>query len=214
MKIAILLPGHIRAWDYCKQNFLNTIYDKSYQIDVFIDTYNDIFRNDYIVNNEHEMNIIKTDYEIQLLFSDINVVYLSVEPQIEGPAEKMQIRKILKIVDAYENYEQNHDKYDLVVKSRCDILIDEKLDYKSILETCKNNNIIYIGKGGNDTKENDMFAVCNSDVFKIYGRRFLDCPYIHPSMSLIETKYNISYIQNIGMSIVRLDGNKKYVVIK
>ena len=55
MKIAILLPGHIRAWDVCKQNFMDTIYDNSHQIDVFVDTYNEIFRNDYVLHKENEI---------------------------------------------------------------------------------------------------------------------------------------------------------------
>ncbi len=46
MKIAVLLPGHIRTWDYCKQNFMDTIYDNNHTMDVFVDTYNEIFRPD------------------------------------------------------------------------------------------------------------------------------------------------------------------------
>jgi hypothetical protein len=214
LKIAVLLPGHIRAWDYCKQNFMDTIYDNTHQIDVFIDTYNDIFRNDYQLHKENEMGIIKDDSEVLSLFEGINVVDFKIENQIPGDAEQMQIRKILKNVETYENYEQMNGLYDLVIKSRCDILLDEKLDYEEIHRNCVESRLIYIGTGAVHMRENDMFAICNSETFKFYGKRFLDFPTIHRSMNEIELKYNVSYSQTIGISIVRLDGNKNYTVFK
>ncbi len=139
MKIAVLLPGHIRTWDYCKQNFMDTIYDKSHTIDVFVDTYNEIFRPDYELHDENKMNIIKTDDEISSLFDGINVVDLKIEKTPIGNHSILQMYKILKITNTYEEYEKMNGKYDLVVKSRLDILLDEKLDYEKIYESCKHS---------------------------------------------------------------------------
>jgi len=211
MKIAVLLPGHIRAWDYCKQNFIDTICDTNHQIDVFVDTYNDVFRNDYSLHRENEINIIKNDEQIQSLFSGINVVDFKIEKQLSGNSEEMQIRKILKILSTYEEYENKNGKYDLVIRSRFDIILDEKLDYENIYNQCKDSKLIYIANGAVHREDNDMFAICNSDTFKIYGKRFLEIPLIHSSMCFIKEKYGIFYSQSIGISIVRLDGPGKSI---
>lgn len=219
MKIAILLPGHIRAWDYCKDNFMNNLYDTNHSVDVFIDTYNDIFRNDYHLHKENEVNIIKNNNEILSLFDGINVVDFKVEsmaeansaatgmlPRGSGDAETMQIRKILRVVDTYEQYENLHGKYDLVVRTRFDLILEKKLNYESIFENCKNSKLIYIGNGAVHMPQNDMFAVCNTDTFKIYGKRFIDLPKVHASMDHIKNSHGVSYSQTINISIVRLGG--------
>lgn len=213
MKIAILLPGHLRAWEYCKQNFISNLYDTSHQVDVFVDTYNNVFRHDYTLHKENELKIIKENNEIISLFEGINVVDFKIENQPENNnlisnAEEMQIKKLLRITNTYEQYESQNEKYDLVVRSRFDILLDSKLDYNSIYENCrKDPYLIYIGNGAVRTHENDMFAICNTETFKIYGKRFLEIPYVHVSMSHIKNKYNINYSQSVGISIVRLGGD-------
>jgi hypothetical protein len=211
MKIAVLIPGHIRAWEVCKENFMNTIYDTNHMIDVFIDTYNEIYRNDYSLHNENGMNISEEDNNILSLFGGINVVDFKIEKQIPMEPETAQIRKILKVVNAYEKYENENGKYDLVIRTRFDILLDEKLDYKKIYNQCKDSKLIYIANGAVHREENDMFAICNSDTFKIYGRRFYHNPYVHSSMITIKKKYGIQYSQTIGISIVRLGGPGKSI---
>jgi hypothetical protein len=80
MKIAILMAGHIRSWDFCKSNFIENVYKNAdHQIDVFIDTYNQIFRSDYHLHKEFEMNIVKENLQVQELFSGINVVSFGID---------------------------------------------------------------------------------------------------------------------------------------
>lgn len=239
MKIAVLLPGHIRTWDYCKENFINTIYDTNHKIDVFVDTYNEIFRTDYPLHDEDKMNIVKSDEEIFSLFEGINVVDFKIETQLSKDPSAMQMNKILKITKTYEEYEKKYGKYDLVIRSRFDILLDKKINYEKILYRCKdkkiiynekiidkqkNSKIVYIGNGAVHRPENDMFAICDTDTFKIYGKRFLQHSGPHESMIHIANKYNILYSQTIGISIVRLGGpgesvesktyNKTYKIFK
>lgn len=221
MKIAIILPGHARAWDFCKENFLQTLYDKNHIIDVFVETYNEIFRTDYHLHNEFEMNVTKTDEEIKQMFEGINVVSFSIEPEVKGISEQMQKRKILRVFDSFLKHEEKYGKYDLVVRSRFDLLLDEKLDYEKILERCSENpKMIYIGNGALHMPENDMFAVCNSDTFKIYINRLNTYPYQgeamlhHHSMKYIAQTMGIVYNQVIGISIVRLDGKRNYRIEK
>lgn len=235
MKIAILILGHLRAWEVCRENFLNTLYDETHQIDVFLDTYNRIFRSDYELYGENQIDFVLSDDAILKLFDNINVVDFKVEPELVGDSEGLQIRKILRVVKSYEEYEKIHGKYDLVVRTRFDLLLDKKIDYDYLLEGIKKNpKIIHIGNGSIDMEENDMFAVCDSDTFKIYGNRFLEIngrddynlllelcgkrffeiPFIHGSLILIKSLYGLKYIQDIGISVVRLNGNKQYKVFK
>jgi len=206
MKIAVLLPGHIRTWDYCKQNFMDTIYDNNHTIDVFVDTYNELFRPDYELHDENKMNIIKSNDEITSLFDGINVVDLKIENTTIGNHSILQMYKILKITNTYEEYEKIHGKYDLVVRSRFDILLDKKIDYEKIYESCKNSKLIHIGDGAVHRSDNDLCAVCNTDTFKIYGKRVLHDEGPHGSMTVIANIYGIYYSQTIGISIVRLGG--------
>ncbi len=152
------------------------------------------------------MNIIKSNDEITSLFDGINVVDLKIENTTIGNHSILQMYKILKITNTYEEYEKIHGKYDLVVRSRFDILLDKKIDYEKIYESCKNSKLIHIGDGAVHRSDNDLCAVCNTDTFKIYGKRVLHDEGPHGSMTVIANIYGIYYSQTIGISIVRLGG--------
>lgn len=213
MKIAILIPGHLRAWEYCRQNFIENLYDNLYDIDVYIETYNEIFRSDYVLHGEHNMKIYKSNEEIINMFHGINVVYFGIESEKTGPAPQMQARKITKL-----HHNIDYFKYDIIVRHRFDILLDNKINYKKIYNLC--NNKIFIGSGAINMKENDMFAIGNSNAMKIYMNRFELYPHKndqmipHNSMNYIKDLYGIEYDQSIGMSIVRLDGKGGYQIEK
>jgi len=223
MKVAVLLPGHLRAWNYCRENFISKIYDDNHEIDVFIDTYYEVFRSDYELHGESSMQILKNKDEIKNDFNDINVVDFSVEDEITGEGYRramyMQKRKILKIYDSFSKYQDQNGKYDLVVRSRFDILLDKKLDYDYILKKCiKNPKLIFIGNGAVDRDDNDMFAVCSSDTFDLYVNRLnlypdeTDPALHHKSLTHIEKNYGVVYDKTTKISIVRLDGNKNFTV--
>jgi hypothetical protein len=221
MKIAVIMAGHARSWDYCKSNFIENICHGPHQIDVFCETYNEFFRSDYRVNNECEMKISHTDDEIKNMFKEINVVNLGIESEKLGPSQIMHKRKLLKVFDNFLEYENNNGKYDLCIKHRFDILLDNKIDYEYILEECtKNSKLIFIGDGAVHMPENDMFAMTNSDTFKIYMNRLNlyqnenDGMMHHWSMREIQQNFGTVHSQTIGISIVRVDGNRKYKVEK
>ncbi len=222
MKIAILMAGHIRSWDFCKSNFIENVYKNAdHQIDVFIDTYNQIFRSDYHLHKEFEMNIVKENLQVQELFSGINVVSFGIEPEMLGAPQDMQKRKLLRVFNNFLEYEKTNGEYDLVMRYRFDLLLDKPLNYEYILQECtKNKKMIFIGDGAVHMTQNDMMAICNSHTFKIYLNRLntypAQCdPMIHHySMDHIVADFGVEYSQTIGISIVRLDGNKKYRVEK
>jgi hypothetical protein len=208
MKIAILLPGHIRFWKHCKENFLEKLYDiENHSIDVFIDTYYQLYRSDAVHNNEAPLFVNDTEDNIRALFNDLNVVSFNIEEQeFEQQANYYQLKKLNKIIDTCLNYQKaNNFEYDLVVRSRFDIIIDEKINYLDI----KNNinvNDVYIPEFGPPVSGlNDMLAITNFYNLKKYTER--SSP---NNVSILENMnglyfrkiYKISLARNAGDGIV------------
>ena len=213
LRIAILLPGHLRTWRYCRTNFLENVYDKQHSIDVFVDTYYNDFRTDMYAKHEKHFAKHLSASEIIELFTGINVISLNVELENNADAGDEQKRKILQIVRTLEEQE---NQYDLVVRSRFDILVQEKVDYSSIYrETEEEPNLIHLGKGSVNGI-NDMFAVCRSKVFSIYGNRFnlVNTVDAHRSMYSIEAKYGVKYKHSIPTAAVRIGADGKYRIEK
>jgi hypothetical protein len=149
------------------------------------------------------------------------MVHLGIEPEILGLSQDMQKRKLLMVFDKFLEYEQQHGKYDLCIRYRFDLLLDYKLDYNYILDECSRNpKLIFIGNGALHMPENDMFAITNSDTFKIYMNRLNTYPYQgepmihHWSMRHIQQDFGTMHSQTIEISIVRLDGNGNFRVEK
>jgi hypothetical protein len=221
MKIAVILPGHLRAWKFCKQNFVDTIlHDERNEYDVFVDTYYQIFRSDYVLHKENEMNVVMTENEIRELFHNTCLIQLMVEDETTGIppyTQKCQARKLFRLLDEIQEEEYYMGKYDLIVRTRPDIQLDKPLDYEYILEECtKNPKMIFMGDGALHWPEhNDMFGVMTSDTFRIYINRLSehdpnDPMLHHESLIDIKNRYGIIYNQSIGISVARLDGNKNF----
>lgn len=231
MKVAVMLPGYLRAWEYCKQNFIDTIIDSNHQIDIFVDTYDQMFRTDYNVRNENELKIKKTEEEIIELFSDLNIVSLSIEPEIiDGTfAEYLQIRKLRRIYNSVLEYEKRNGKYDLIIKSRPDLKLKSKLDYNLIYHNCSiNPNLIIIPD--NQTVnvgwcQNDLFAIAGRKASNTYMKRFdvdekyfelnvVDANYreVHRTLSDLINK-GIIFDNTFQLTLVRIDGNKNVIEV-
>jgi|694.fasta_scaffold78140_4 hypothetical protein len=209
MKLAIVIPGYLRFWEECKQNFLEKIYDKNQDIDVFIDTYNTKFRSDYTIRNENNHAKVISTHEIYQLFDNINVVSARIEPEITNDAAYLQKRKITNVYNDLIQYEKDHGQYDLVLKTRFDIQLDDPINYEKILSDCENK--IYISNGAINCgpKQNDMLAISNSNNMKIYLNRFESNALqsnIHQGIEDIE-QHNVEIIPYINISIMRFEND-------
>jgi hypothetical protein len=205
LKIAIVIPGHIRWWLDCKENFLQNFYDTNHDIDVFVDTYNSVFRSDKF--EEQKKKQFLSVEEIKNLFSGINVV--SIDIQSDGK-NTCQEAKLISIHEKLCSYEK---KYDLIVRTRFDITLDTKINYLSIYDQCiKNPKLIFIGQGGSDGLLNDMFAVCLPETFNIYVNRFkygdVQPPegLLHGSLKRIKEIHGIVYNTETWIYLKRING--------
>lgn len=222
MKIAILMAGHIRFWERCRDNFMNCIYQPNNKIDVFVDTYNRKFRSDYAVRGEcHTFNPILNSSQIISMFDNINLVSFQVEPEVpyhptNQPAP--QARKLKKIYDTFNDYQEKNGKYDLVIKSRFDILLEHPLNYEYILDHCSpEKKTIFISNGVVNCipSDNDMFAISTQETFHYYGYRHHEfpetiCP--HTTIRMMRDKHKISCIPCINIKICRFSHDGETIV--
>ena len=226
MKIAIMIPGHLRTWEIVKPNFIANALDPNHQIDVFVDTYNEFFRKNYSILNESNMfnyGFVHDDAHILNLFSGINVVDFKIENEIlcsEGlRSSMMQVRKLKKIYETVKSYEEINGNYDLIMRVRPDNELDDKIDYQSILKSVTINPMkIFISQGGAFNKfiNNDMLAIGKRKAMDIYMNRFFEVPFIacddggqiiFDSMEYIANKYGIVYDQSIEITAIKADGS-------
>ena len=203
MRIAILLPGHVRFWKHCKDNFLEKLYDTNHHIDIFIDTYYQIYRSDAVHNNESELASEETEENIRLLFNDLNVISFKIENQTyDFEPNYHQLRKLNRIIDTCLEYQEaNNFKYDLVVRSRFDIIIDEKINYDEIKTEIKTNEVIIPEFGPPVSGLNDMLAVTNYYNLKKYASR------PDGGVSILENMNELYFRKTYKISLARNAGS-------
>lgn len=224
MKIAILITGHLRTWKDCKQNFINSVYNHNgVDIDIYIRTYKNDYRTDYAVFNENNIYRYLTENEIYSQFDGIKIKSLDIvdESLTKGDdvlelfgdfdevnqtsiAEAYQMLNIIKCYEKIKHEEQISGKYDLIIKTRFDLLYQNKLDYDAILQKCLDNpKLICASIGGIQVPQNDLFAITNSEAFDLYATRFLEYANVHPSMTYLTHKYGIIYDYCIPVQLLR-----------
>lgn len=207
LNIAIIIPGHLRFWSDCKSNFLDNVYDTDHNIDVYFDTYETVFHSEGKIYDEWKKSQFLNEKEILNLFDGINIVHYKVEKSDKNMSQEK------KLQSAYKLLVEKGKKYDLVVKTRFDIMFEKKIDYRFMYEECvKKPKLIFIGKGGSDGLLNDMFAVCLPETFEIYVDRFKygDLPVFeglqHGSLKQIIDHHGIEYNTDTWVLLKRVNG--------
>lgn len=169
MKIAILLCGNIRSWEKTKESFDN--FFKNIKYDLFISTYNKQFeyhpyyleRNPDFKDNFFNENTIKKMFHN--IAKDIIITdYIENDKFIEQERTKMnpdmkdyfhgfsQFNNIKKGIEIMEKFEkENNFKYDIVIKTRFDLLYNNPLTF-----TINNNEILI---DTNNTFPNDWLFI-------------------------------------------------------
>jgi hypothetical protein len=210
MKIAIIFVGHVRSWVSCKKNNLEMLFSEKHNIDVYIETYKEGFRQDYALRKENNEKITYTEDDIKKLFEGINVVKISIESQPPGGSVEGQTRKTVKAYEMFSSFIEERGPYDLIVKTRMDLYFDKKIDYDAILNECNENNKLILGCNVTD-HINDTFAIGKPENMKKYFNRFTITGSNSPmhSITSLGSKQNILMDQKIKHHIVRLSVKNK-----
>lgn len=163
MRIGILICGHIRTFNQCIDNFKAMLINNDNEIDIFLHLYNNIYNTTKIYEN----------YEILKMFDGLNIINYSFEDindiivnDIKDNNINMyqQQRKISLCKDLLVNHMKlTGIKYDLIIKTRADIIYEDIINYSEIYEKVHNNEtIIYTS---NLTGYNsDILAISNANV--------------------------------------------------
>jgi hypothetical protein len=162
MKTAILLIGNIRTWDQCKENFRSVFSNLDY--DIFLSTYdlrygyhpavqNSIHdSSDCFLSNDEILDLFKDfnlkNYVIESI-SDVrahydNVLHNQLHPNFKNhPHSVLQYRKLLQAYELLEKYEKdNQIKYDYVIKTRCDLILNKfEIDDSESIAIISNGNV-------------------------------------------------------------------------
>lgn len=235
MKTAILIIGHIRTWEYCKDNFLESFAHLT--PDIFVSTYDLKYNyhpaqqgwmngaiDTYLEYEEirelfKDLNIIKIDYE---RIQDVNSEYEIINDQIHNNFKNdistyLQYRKLTRAVNILKKYETEFQfKYDSIIKLRTDI-------HYNRFEYDINNTSIIISNGNvypNDVifaTERDKFIsiseFCNNEFYNpIYTDSHLRPPH---NLLLRACEYNNLNIQQQSLMqyVVRKTGKHYYTNI-
>lgn len=153
MKIAVLLCGHVRSWN--KQYFINSF---GTDFDVFIHTYNNVLVYHPFIENQICLNDNNEKLSIEKIIDIIGLKpkIIIVEDQDKlntvskdyplNPTSYYEYRKFKLCNDLRLAYEkENNFKYDVVIKTRFDIIYS--LTLPMMLDRLKNKEHIYISEG-------------------------------------------------------------------
>lgn len=219
MKTAILLVGNIRTWSYCKDNFIQTF--GHLNPDIFVSTYNLQYNHHPYIQNligDNE-DVLLTNEEIVNIFSDVNIKNISIDSNLNYTLPETvnslfsglettfhQYVNFFKSVQIMEKF----DKYDLVIKTRCDLLYNP-INFDNAL------NSIIIDSG--NVYPNDCILISNKDnivnISKFIMQEFFNPLYntshITPPHGLLNNAINhlnIPVQQQKIMNCVVRKGNK------
>jgi hypothetical protein len=180
MKVAILLCGHVRSWDKCKESFLNAFKDT----DIFVHTYNTVLNyHPYISQTENIINnksTLSTPEIVELIGLDIKKIVVEDDNNIFIPSDKIiyddvycQYRKNFLCNNLRLDYEkENNIQYDLIIKTRFDIVYSVGLDYiLNFIDDIKTHNYI---SSGPSIYPSDQVFICSSENMNILCNSLLD----------------------------------------
>lgn len=149
MKIAVLLIGNIRTWDYCKESFIKTF--NRYNPDVYLVTestrYNHHPAVQGSIGDASDEQIDKKT--ITELFKDINLVDYCIndaEPAILRLRDpifipyNLSLKQFEKLATCITLLKES---YDLIIKTRCDLIYTDQI--RSFLDIKKDEILIDSG---------------------------------------------------------------------
>jgi len=218
MKIAVLLSGNIRTWE--RSNLLDFI---DLDVDYFISTTNKKYNYHPFINNKfgyHNINDELIDDEnIKKLFNKINYKKLLISDDDviidENFSPNMrnldscyhQYNRIKKILNDIEDYENNNNfKYDLILKTRIDLIYYGKLS-QNIYSVFNTDYVMYEDGCDSDiiSNRNDFFNIVNHVVDEFYNQSDLQS-HIHPPHSMLNSavkKFNLRNLNKKNTDVIR-----------
>lgn len=234
MKIALILLGHVRTWEKTKDNFISTF--THLNPDVFVSTYDRQYGyHPYIrnVTNYHSDEIL-TEESTEKLFSGLSPNtflditnaesmdrYISQQQSlINANMRNMEssLAQFVKLKHAVDNIIEVENakniKYDVIIKTRCDILYEDNIDFSI------NENEVLVDSC--NVFPNDCFIMAHRDNFIEISKFMVDEFYDFtnptsgqkPPHTLLLNAFNKNSLnvvsKKIMKSVMRINGEQFY----
>jgi hypothetical protein len=166
VKIALCLSGLIRNSFFCFPYIYNSFLNTDYNVDVFVHTWNDS-----PIMDLYKPKKIEIENQKQILQQLLPLLKLNSNVRIEGNVQNniSMYYSIKKCFDLIAD-----EEYDVVIRCRFDLLLQEKIKFKQIVDDIINKKYdIYIpntefNMGG----YNDQLAIGSYEAMKIYSDCF------------------------------------------
>lgn len=225
MKKCLCISGQIRSWNLVKNNWFDNFLNIN-DVDVFFHFWHNSDNSYYVTNRGNGVVDVYGDVLNEHLLGrygdyDISDILNSFKPksfQIEHPLDpsvsntNSMFHSIQRCNNLKNNYERDHNfKYDLVIRSRFDLLFTEPVIIQEI-----NNNTLYVkNRPGGCGGLNDWFAYGDSYVMDLYSNiiNHLDnynlegnCAEGVIGQIVSKNGLDVSYISD-NFSIIRNNGN-------
>jgi hypothetical protein len=222
MKLAVLLIGNIRTWDYCKESFLKTF--QRYNPDVYLVTENVRYNHhpyvqgsigdssDELIDKGTIEELFKNINLIDYCINDVEPAILKLRDPIFFPYN-LSLKQFEKLITCTSLLRQS---YDVIIKTRCDLM------YTDLIHNCLNFNSSDILVDSGNVYPNDCIIACNGDnmvnlsksIFQeIFTPRFNDSHVNAPHNLLLNAARSLSLnfkAERIMQCVVRKGNNIRY----
>jgi len=185
VKVAVLYSGALRTWDECRENQINNILTEG------VDS--------YFYTDEEPKGIKYTQY-VQIperYYNEIDHRY---------DADKNPITNTSNTLGMWHNMFVGWclvpKTYDVYVKSRCDIILSQKINFE--LFDVSGNDIYIPIEGDFCGGVNDRFAIGNYEIMKKYFSIYIEHQNLFQSGLTFHTEYYLTEnLKRKGVNIIR-----------
>ena len=166
MKIALCISGEPRSSMFCYPYLYDAFMNNEHQVDVFVHTWKECRALDLYKPKKLEINSFPEALNMILPTLNLNDV------QIEGNVKT----NVLMFCSIKKSFDLIDSEYDIVIRTRFDLLLQPKFDIESVLTDLQNKKYdIYIPNvefnlGG----YNDQVAIGTYDAMKVYSDTFFN----------------------------------------
>lgn len=187
MKTAVLLVGYVRTWDQCKDSFVNTF--GYLNPDVFVSTYTLQYGHHPHIQGRigDNTDIELTEEIIRDKFAEFDTCvdirpplnmeyfYNNVDPMFHSASASFgQQLNTHNALRAAINNERVNGRYDMIIKTRCDLLYEPGFEIKDLHDT------VTLDSG--NVFPNDCVIIANRDAM-ISINNFMMEEFFHPLMA-------------------------------
>lgn len=216
MRVAIIYSGFLRNFEENKSSHLNCLWNLSDKTDIFLHSWSIL--GDAPMDGPYKG--IQTLPKLDNLFRN-KLVRISIEPKKDMQAKVYEKyctdRQPQRLVSMFYSTEKAFglidDNYDLYIRVRGDIRIEESLDPENIKKVIANKSLIGTPGFGHYFGLNDQFAYGSRKAMEAYCRVYSNLPALVEQSEFLPEKLLAKQMGNSGIA-ASIDNKLKYHILR